>query len=185
VRCHGNSGGIAVSPTCWLKDAIRWRAGETRGRLGRVLSIAVTILAAGCASKNAPPVTTGSLPPQSYQADSGYRLTQEELTYDCWSLTLLIDQGIPRLKELAADLNKAESASSSSLSPSDFFGNASKPKGAEEKAQYQRERSRLAAYNQALADKRCATVDIDAKLQGVSLPAEPARSTPLFRPAPG
>jgi type IV pilus biogenesis protein CpaD/CtpE len=150
-------------------------------------AMAGAALLAGCASQSAPPVTTGTLPQDSMQAESSYRLSFDEHTLDCRSLALLIDQGIPRLKELAAQVNKAESDKSSSFLPTgNFFGSASRPpKGVEEQAQYQRERSRLVAYNAQLAVKQCPTVDLDAKLQGVPVPAEPSGTVPEFRSAPG
>jgi hypothetical protein len=135
--------------------------GTMRTRAGIV---GLALLISGCASNST--VETAALPSQAngFQPDGSYRLSADEMTLDCASLTQMVDNGLPRLKELSKLSQAGTGLSLSPILAQLPFTKAATP-AANATTDYNRERTKLVAYNGALSAKQCATVDIDAKLQ--------------------
>ncbi len=145
-----------------------------RIRAGRTFAViaGLALLISGCASTST--IETSALPSSAngFQPDGSYRLSADEMTLDCASLTQMVGNGIPRLKELS---KQSQAGTGLSLAPilAQLALSKTVDPAANATTDFNRERTRLVAYNGALSSKQCAPVNIDAKLQeqGGYLPA--------------
>lgn len=91
-----------------------------------------------------------------------YRMSETEKALDCRKLTGSMQITISRLKD-QADRPPPSSLSTTmkgTLAP--LFGGSSY--NADPQAEVARDRAKLAAYNQALRERGCATIDVEAEL---------------------
>lgn len=141
------------------------------------LAVMATALLCGCAgapgapgpalSSGTPPdasdsIETGSLPLPA----SGYRLTNEELGFDCRKLTGIMQIRIMQLRGYDPAAQPSAIARGIRTVTTPIWGGTRE--GLDPDAQYQRERSMLDAYNARLAAKNCKTFDVAAALADTS-----------------
>lgn len=124
----------------------------------------LALLTSGCANNST--VETAALPSSAngFQSDGSYQLSADEMTLDCPTLTQMVDNGIPRLKELSKLSQAGTGLSLAPVLAQLSFAKTADP-AANATADYNRERTKLVAYNSALSAKQCQTVNIDAKVQ--------------------
>jgi hypothetical protein len=97
-------------------------------------------------------------------ADDVYHMSNQEKATDCRHLRGSIMVTISRLRQRAAEGGTSSLAVGSNKAATTVFGGSSR--GLDRDAEYKRDRARIEAYNQHLASKKCATVDIAAELAG-------------------
>lgn len=102
------------------------------------------------------PIVTGSLP------TSGYKLTNNELKYDCRKLTGLMQIRILQVRGYDANKNASLAARGMQTVATPIFGGTKE--GLDPEAQHLKDIAALQAYNQQLAAKKCKTFDLAAEL---------------------
>src|SRR5262245_19731801 len=144
--------------------------------LSRALVCCVFPLLAACA-----PALPGYTPPPFKQnkviepmksgevdRDGVYTMSSQEKATDCKHLRGSILVTISRLRHRHTEAQPSALASGANKTLAPLVGRSTK--GLDRDAEYARDSARLVAYNQHLAAKGCATVDIEAEL---ARPAEP------------
>jgi hypothetical protein len=146
--------------------------------LARIVACSALLLATACAaalpgyvppspkhkSKLSLPWKSGDIGP-----DGRYAMSDQEKAMDCKRTTGSMLITINRLKHRNAEIGTSEIAKSANKVLAPFIGGSSR--GLDREVEYTRDRARLIAYNEHLAAKGCATVDIEAEL---ARPPEPA-----------
>jgi hypothetical protein len=145
--------------------------------LARLSVVAVLLTLAACAAaipgytppsfkernKLATPLESGDM-----GADGRYHMSAAEKDLDCKRLTGSMQITISRLKDSYVLSQPSAIASTAQKTVAPVFGGSAV--GADRQAVYNRERAKLDAYNEDLAEKGCKTLDINAEL------ARPAES---------
>lgn len=160
----------------------------TQGLRSHTLALCSVLLLGACASQS-PSLTTSSLAPPSVNpaaqpvetvsrlpAEAGYRLTTAERDLDCRKLTGRMAVRIMQLRDYQnrVQASAVSRAMQSTVSPYIGKGTSS---GADPDGRYAHDRAKLAAYNDLLAEKKCANFDLEAELN----PA--AKGPPRTRPS--
>lgn len=114
------------------------------------------------------PASTGT-----FDDEGNYRLSAEELRYDCPRVTGLMQVRLLQIRghekrETSTMLSRAFRAIAT------LFGGGDK--GSEPDGRYERDRAVLRAFNGRLAEKKCRTFDLHAELR-----AQPVNRTPTPR----
>jgi len=95
-------------------------------------------------------------------ADGIYHMSELEKSTDCKRLAGSMMITINRLKLRNTEVGTSSLAIGANKTVTPFLGGSGK--GLDRDAEYTRDRARIAAYNQHLASKSCATVNIEAEL---------------------
>jgi hypothetical protein len=130
----------------------------------------VAALLVGCASST--PQAGGPLAGESSPNAGGaasataYKLTKEELAFDCHKLTGRMRLRILQVKNSADRPATSEIGRTMQSAATPIFGGSRR--GIDPAAEINRDRAMLHAYNQRLADKKCKTIDLDKELAAKS-----------------
>jgi len=134
------------------------------------------LLLAACAAAmpgyTPPPFKESAVKPmKSGEVDPGgvYHMSGQEKATDCRHLRGSMLVTINRLRHKDSEVGTSTLATGANKTFAPILGGSTK--GLDRDAEYARDRARLVAYNQHLASKGCATVDIEAEL---ARPLEPA-----------
>jgi hypothetical protein len=95
-------------------------------------------------------------------ASGTYQMTDQEKAIDCKRLAGSMMITISRLRVRQNEVATSNLATTTNKVVAPIFGGSGK--GLDRDAEYVRDRARLTAYNQHLAAKNCATIDIEAEL---------------------
>jgi hypothetical protein len=103
-------------------------------------------------------------------ASGVYQMSEQEKATDCKRIAGSMMVTISRLKHRDSEVAGSALTTTANKAIVPFLGGSGK--GLDRDAEYVRDRARLTAYNQHLAAKGCATVDIEAEL---ARPPEPSK----------
>jgi hypothetical protein len=138
--------------------------------LARALILGTLSLLAACAAAlpgyTPPPFKESAAfkPKESgdMDAEGTYHMSKQEKGTDCRHIKGSMMVTINRMRHKAKEVGTSALAVEANKLARPFFGGSTK--GLDRDAEYQRDRARLEAYNRHLADKGCATINIDAEL---------------------
>jgi hypothetical protein len=99
-----------------------------------------------------------------------YQMSEQEKATDCKRLAGSMTVTISRLKQRHTEVGTSALATTANKAIRPIWGGSAQ--GLDRDAEYARDRARLEAYNQHLAAKNCATIDIEAEL---ARPPEPSK----------
>jgi len=114
--------------------------------------------------------TVDRLPPSG-----AYALTPEELALDCRKLTGRMAVRIVQIRDFQSRTQATSLSRGFQAAAKPVYGGSGE--GSNPEGRYARDRAQLAAYNERLAEKKCANFDLDAEL------APGAKDPPRTRPA--
>jgi hypothetical protein len=130
-------------------------------------------------SKVSPSVTPSLTPPDLSAANDGYRLSPDEINYDCKKLTGHIQLRIRQLRSTRADAKTSEIGRTMQKVATPLIGGTNR--GIDQDGDNARDLSMLKAYNGRLAAKNCATFDLERLLAPGNTDAP--RPIPKAKPA--
>jgi len=137
--------------------------------LFRALTCCTFLLLAACAAAmpgyTPPPFKESVVKPMKsgeVGPDGVYHMSGQEKATDCRHLKGSMLVTISRMRHKDTEVATSAFATGANKTVAPFFGGSKK--GLDRDTEHARDRARLAAYNQHLASKGCATVDIEAEL---------------------
>ena len=130
-------------------------------------------------SKVAPTVVPSLTPPDLSAANDGYRLSPDEINYDCKKLTGHIQLRIRQLRSTRADATTSEVGRTMQKVTTPIIGGTNR--GIDQDGDNARDLSMLKAYNGRLAAKNCPTFDLEKLLAPGNTDAP--RPIPKAKPA--
>ena len=154
------------------------------GLIGCVIAACCSLSSGGNAyvrSKVTPAVTPNFNPPDLSAANDGYRLSPDEINYDCKKLTGHIQLRIRQLRSTRADAKTSEIGRTMQKVATPLIGGTNR--GIDQDGDNARDLSMLKAYNGRLAAKNCATFDLGKLLAPGN--TEAPRPTPKAKAATG
>ena len=95
-------------------------------------------------------------------AEGVYHMSGQEKSTDCRHLRGSMLVTISRLRQKDIEARPSALAAGANKTVAPILGNSAR--GLDRDTEYARDRARLTAYNEHLASKGCATIDIDAEL---------------------
>ncbi|MEQ1695630.1 MAG: hypothetical protein ABL901_07295 [Hyphomicrobiaceae bacterium] len=132
---------------------------------GGALALSCAWAAPGVAdfrTKTSPTVVPNLTPPDLSAANNAYRLSADEIAYDCKKLTGHIQVRIRQLRSTRADTKTSGVGRTMQQMASPLFGGTSR--GIDPDGDNARDLSMLKAYNGRLAAKNCPIFDLDGLL---------------------
>lgn len=130
-------------------------------------------------SKVSPSVTPSFTAPDLSAANDGYRLSPDEISYDCKKLTGHIQLRIRQLRSTRADAKTSEIGRTMQKVATPLIGGTNR--GIDQEGDNARDLSMLKAYNGRLAAKNCAIFDLETLLAPGNTDAP--RPIPKAKPA--
>lgn len=129
-------------------------------------------------SKVAPTVVPSLTVPDLSAANDGYRLSPDEINYDCKRLTGHVQLRIRQLRSTRADAKTSEIGRTLQKVATPLIGGTNR--GIDQDGDNARDLSMLKAYNGRLAAKNCATFDLERLLA----PSNTEDPRPIPKPKP-
>ena len=144
--------------------ARRFAAKRRGGRAAVCLVVAALLV--GCANSTPQvggPITGGASPSAGGTATAtAYKLSKEELAFDCHKLTGRMRVRILQVRNSPETPRTSEIGRTMQSAATPIFGGTRR--GLDPTAENARDRAMLYAYNQRLAEKKCRTIDLDKEL---------------------
>jgi hypothetical protein len=129
-------------------------------------ALATAALLAGCAGSTPPPGGPLAGEPGPAAPNGGaaitYKLSKEELAFDCQKLTGRMRLRILQVRGAAGAGKTSDIGRTMQSAAKPIFGGTTR--GMDPAAELSRDRAMLHAYNRRLAEKKCKTIDLEKEL---------------------
>lgn len=174
---HNTQGAFPVVKSSWIESRGAFTSLPMTTDLKPLAAVTLSAMLLGACAAQSPSLTTSSLAPQAtaapagtaaqtvsrLPAQAGYRLSESERNLNCRTLTGRMAVRIVQLRDYQNRVHASAVSRGVQSAVSPYIGKGTAA-GTDPEGRYARDRAQLVAYNDLLAQKECATFDLEKEL---------------------